>query len=73
MIISNTYNNKIEEEKIGKESFSTKSKKRGHGLLLVNDIIKNNSIFETKREIKNDIYSQMIIVKKVADNKKHSK
>ncbi len=73
MIISNTYNNKIEEEKIGKESFSTKGKKRGHGLLLVNDIIKNNSIFETKREIKNDIYSQMIIVKKVADNKKHSK
>ena len=64
MIISNTYNNKIEEEKIGKESFSTKGKKRGHGLLLVNDIIKNNSIFETKREIKNDIYSQMIIVKK---------
>ena len=64
MIISNTYNNKIEEEKIGKESFSTKGKKRGHGLLLVNDIIKNNSIFETKHEIKNDIYSQMIIVKK---------
>ncbi|MDD5826490.1 MAG: GHKL domain-containing protein [Bacilli bacterium] len=64
MIISNTYNNAIDEEKIGKENFTTKGKNRGHGLLLVNEIVKNNTIFETKRNIKNDIYSQTIIVKK---------
>ena len=64
MIISNTYNNEIDEEKIGKESFTTKGKNRGHGLLLVNQIIQKNNIFETKRNIKNDIYSQTIIVKK---------
>ena len=51
-------------EKIGKENFTTKGKNRGHGLLLVNEIVKNNTIFETKRNIKNDIYSQTIIVKK---------
>ena len=64
MIISNTYNNEIDEEKIGKENFTTKGKNRGHGLLLVNQIVQKNNIFETKRNIKNDIYSQTIVVKK---------
>lgn len=68
MIISNTYNNEIDEEKIGKESFTTKGKNRGHGLLLVNQIVQKNNIFETKRNIKNDIYSQTIIVKKSTCN-----
>ena len=68
MIISNTYNNEIDEEKIGKENFTTKGKNRGHGLLLVNEIVKNNTIFETKRNAKNDIYSQTIIVKKSTCN-----
>lgn len=64
MIISNTYNNQINEEKMGKEAFTTKGKGHGHGLLLVNEIVKNNILFETKREIKNGIYSQTIIVKR---------
>ena len=68
MIISNTYNNEIDEEKIGKESFTTKGKNRGHGLVLVNQIIQKTNIFETKRNIKNDIYSQTIIVKKSTCN-----
>ena len=63
MIISNTYNNEIDEEKIGKENFTTKGKNRGHGLLLVTQLVKKNNIFDTKREIKNNIYSQTIIVK----------
>ena len=64
MIISNTYNNQINEEKMGKEAFTTKGKGHGHGLLLVNEMVKNNILFETKREIKNGIYSQTIIVKR---------
>ena len=64
MIISNTFKNKIDQEKLGKESFSTKGKNRGHGLLLVNHIIKGNHIFETKTDIQGNIYSQTIIVKK---------
>ena len=63
MIISNTYNNEIDEEKIGKENFTTKGKNRGHGLLLVNQLVQKNNIFDTKKEIKNNIYSQTIIVK----------
>lgn len=39
LIITNTFNNEINLDKIGKESFSTKGKHRGHGLLLVNKIL----------------------------------
>ena len=65
MIISNTYDNKIDNNKIGKEKFSTKGKNRGHGLLLVKHIITENKIFELKTEVQNNIYSQIIIIKKV--------
>lgn len=72
MIISNTFDNKIEEEKIGKERFSTKGKNRGHGLLLVDHIIKNNNRFKTKTEIHENIYSQIIIVKDLTKNNKNT-
>ena len=68
MIISNTFNNKIDSEKIGKERFSTKGKNRGHGLLLVDHIMKNNNRFEIKTEIQGNIYSQIIIVKDLNRN-----
>lgn len=63
MIISNSFNNKIEKDKIGQERFSTKGKNRGHGLLLVNHIIGANEIFELKTENTNDIYVQTITIK----------
>ena len=65
LIISNTFNNKIEETKIGKERFSTKGKNRGHGLLLVKQLVEKNNIFEIKTDIKDDLYIQTIIVKKL--------
>ena len=65
MIISNTYSNNIDKSKIGNVKISTKGKNRGHGLLLVKHIINKNKIFELKTEIKNHIYVQTIIVKKV--------
>ena len=40
IIISNTFANKIEGDKIGKVKISTKGKNRGHGLLLVRNILK---------------------------------
>lgn len=64
MIISNTFDNKINESKIGKERFSTKGKDRGHGLLLVKYIINKNDIFEVKTNIQNNIYTQIISIKK---------
>ena len=48
LIITNTFNNEINLDKIGKESFSTKGKHRGHGLLLVNKILSENNMFEAK-------------------------
>ena len=65
LIITNTYNNKIENDKIGKERFSTKGKNRGHGLLLAEQLINKNEIFESKTEIHDEVYCQTIIVKNI--------
>ncbi len=68
IIITNTFNNEINLDKIGKESFSTKGKNRGHGLLLVKKILSENNMFEAKNEIRNNIYIQTL---KVTNNKKN--
>lgn len=68
LIINNTFNNEINLDKIGKESFSTKGKHRGHGLLLVNKILSENNMFEAKNEIRDNIYIQSL---KIKDNKKN--
>lgn len=68
IIITNTFNNEINLDKIGKESFSTKGKHRGHGLLLVNKILSENNMFEAKNEIRGNIYIPSL---KIKDNKKN--
>lgn len=68
IIITNTFNNEINLDKIGKESFSTKGKHRGNGLLLVNKILSENNMFEAKNEIRGNIYIQSL---KIKDNKKN--
>jgi len=68
LIITNTFNNEINLDKIGKESFSTKGKHKGHGLLLVNKILSENNMFEAKNEIRDNIYIQSL---KIKDNKKN--
>ena len=68
IIITNTFNNEINLDKIGKESFSTKGKHRGHGLLLVNKVLSENNMFEAKNEIRDNIYIQSL---KIKDNKKN--
>ena len=64
MIITNTFDEKINKNKIGKERFTTKGKDRGHGLLLAKHIVEKNSIFKIKTEILNGIYVQSISIKK---------
>ena len=64
MIITNTYNNKLDKNKIGRENYSTKGKTRGHGLLLVKQLINKNDIFELKTSIQENVYIQTIIIKK---------
>lgn len=65
LIVSNTFNNNIEENKIGKEKFSTKGKNRGHGLLLVKQLVNKNDIFELETQLQEELYIQMIKVKKL--------
>ena len=64
IIISNTFENEINTEKLGKEKFTTKGKNRGHGLLLVRHILNNNSNIEVSNEIINNLYIQKIKIKK---------
>lgn len=64
IIISNTFNNNIESEKLGNIKFSTKGKNRGHGLLLVKNILNNSSIFESKNEINDNIFIQKLTIKR---------
>lgn len=63
MIISNTYDNVIDEEKVGNEKYSTKGKNRGHGLLLVKKILNENNRFESETKITDRIYIQKIKIK----------
>ena len=63
IIISNTFANKIEGDKIGKVKISTKGKNRGHGLLLVRNILNSSDIFESKNEIMGNLFIQKLIVK----------
>ena len=65
MIISNSYNNNVDNNKVGIERFSTKGKNRGHGLLLVKHIIKESNRFELKTNVQENIFSQTIIIKKI--------
>ena len=67
MIISNSYTNEVDSNKIGIKRFSTKGKNRGHGLLLVKHIINDNRIFNLKTNIQDDIYTQIISIKNSID------
>ena len=63
IIISNTYQNAIDEEKIGKEKYTTKGKNRGHGLLLVKRILSENKIITSKNEVTDKLYIQKIRIR----------
>lgn len=65
IILSNTYENELDKNKIGIEKFTTKGKNRGHGLLLVKHILNNNSIFKSNKEIVNNVYVQKLTVKNI--------
>ena len=68
IIISNSYSNDLDKEKIGNERFSTKGKNRGYGLLLVKRILNNSKTFESKTKITDKVYIQTLLVK---DKKKN--
>lgn len=60
IIISNTYDNAIEKNKVGNERYSTKGKNRGHGLLLVKRILNENNRITSETKITDSLYIQTI-------------
>ena len=63
IIISNSYCESININKIGKEKFSTKGKNRGHGLLLVKHIINKSKCLDVKTSVTDKLFIQTIIIK----------
>ena len=64
IIISNTYEGKIDTESIGKTKYTTKGKNHGYGLMLVSKILEENKRFEAKRVVTDVVYSQKLKIKK---------
>ena len=64
IIISNTYEGKIDTESIGKTKYTTKGKNHGYGLMLVSKILEDNNRFEEQRIVNVVVYSQKIKIKK---------
>ena len=60
--ISNTYDNSIDTNQIGKKGFSTKGSGHGFGLSIVKDIKKNNKNIDTFNDINNNMFRQTIII-----------
>ena len=63
IIISNSYCESININKIGKEKFSTKGKNRGHGLLLEKHIINKSKCLDVKTSVTDKLFIQTIIIK----------
>lgn len=64
IIITNTFSNDVDLNKIGKERYTTKGKNHGHGLLLVSSIIRNNNRFIAKTKIDKNLYIQELTINK---------
>lgn len=73
IIISNTYANDINLDKIGKERYSTKGKNRGHGLLLVEMILSKSDIFEAKTKVTDELYIQELTIKNKTNKEKDAR
>lgn len=63
IIITNSYIGEIDINNIDRKGYSTKGKSHGYGLTLVTNILKNNTMFESKREITDKLYIQKLIIK----------
>ncbi|MBQ6284888.1 MAG: GHKL domain-containing protein [Bacilli bacterium] len=62
--IENTFNNIINIKKINNKNYSTKSKNRGLGLYIANNIINNNRLIDMKQYIDNNYFVTKIFISK---------
>ena len=64
IVIANTFDNKINLNKIGEYGYTTKGMGHGIGLSLTNDIINKNNIFTQKRQVIKNYYYQFLYIRK---------
>lgn len=62
IVITNSFNEKIDINKINNKGYSTKGKNRGKGLYFVSKIKEKNPNIKTKTNIINDYFVQRIII-----------
>ena len=62
LIISNTFEDSVNLDKVGKEVYSTKGKTRGLGLMLVKKILRENDIFKSSTSVDNNLYIQELVI-----------
>jgi two-component system sensor histidine kinase AgrC len=61
-ILSNTYDNTLRTDKLGKAGYSTKGKGRGYGLLLSKSIVDKNECMQSKTEISGEYFTQYLTI-----------
>ena len=62
IVLSNTFCNNIDLEKIDESKYSTKGKDRGYGLALVKQIVKDNPKLQVKKEIINNFFVSTLTI-----------
>lgn len=63
IVITNTYKDNIDLNKIGKKGISTKGENRGKGTYLAKKLVSKNPKFEIKNSLLNNYYIQKITIK----------
>lgn len=63
IVITNTFKEEINLDKINNKGYSTKGENRGNGLFLVDKINKKYKLFEIKQEIKENLFITYIKIK----------
>lgn len=63
VVITNTYKDNVDLNKIGKKGISTKGENRGKGTYLAKKLVSKNKNFKIKNSLLNKYYIQKIIIK----------
>lgn len=63
IMVDNTFNKKVDLDKLGTKNYSTKGEGRGLGLYIIKNLLKTSKYVVLEQSINNNIFSSKIIVK----------